>query len=298
MNAPVVVVHGGAGRVEDERLDAHVAGCGVAAEAGLRALQETGDPVAAAQAAVEIMESDPQYNAGTGGCLTRDGTLELDAALMRGADLAAAALASMPPFEHPIAIARALLERADPDDPSKAPVMLCAEGAAAFARAAGFAPSADMITERAKERLAKWRAGQVGAGWAGGTVGAVAYVDGRVAAATSTGGTVGKWPGRIGDSPILGAGTWADDRSAACSATGIGEGILRHGLARVACERAAQSEDANAAGQAVLEDFAARVRGSGGFIVVTADGRVGLARNTRTMSHAIARAGEPVRTGS
>lgn len=261
---------------------AHVAGCERAAAAGFEILRDGGSALDAVQRAVQVLEDDPLYNAGTGGSLTRAGTLELDAALMDGATLRAGAVCALRPFPSPIAIARRVL-----DDGQH--VLLAAEGAAAFAREHGFEPSDAMITDKARERLQRWRDGQVGEGWAGGTVGAVACDgQGHVAAATSTGGTVGKRPGRVGDSPILGAGTWADDETGACSATGVGEAILRVGLARVACEAAAS--DPQAAVRAALARLEARVGGEAGLILVTSDGRVGVARNTETMSHAIARA--------
>ncbi|MBX3251780.1 MAG: isoaspartyl peptidase/L-asparaginase, partial [Myxococcales bacterium] len=257
----VLVVHGGAGRVDPSVRAAHVAGCERAAAAGFEVLRGGGSALDAVQRAVQVLEDDPLYNAGTGGSLTRAGTLELDAALMDGASLRAGAVCALPPFPSPIAIARRVLEDGQH-------VLLAAEGAAAFAREQGFATSDAMITDKARERLERWRAGQVGEGWAGGTVGAVAC-DGRghVAAATSTGGTVGKRPGRVGDSPILGAGTWADDETGACSATGVGEAILRVGLARVACEGAAT--DAQAAVERALARLEARVGGEAGLILVT-----------------------------
>ncbi len=284
MSEPVVVAHGGAGRVPKERLDAHVAGVAAAAEAGLAVLQAGGSALDAAQRTVEVMEADPLYNAGTGGSLTEAGTLELDASLMEGASLRAGAICCLPPFLHPIRVARAVL-----DDGRH--VMLAAEGAALFAEAAGFERSTTdaMVTESARERLERWRGGRVGEGWAGGTVGAVVS-DGRghVAAATSTGGTVGKRVGRVGDTPIIGAGTWADDVSGACSCTGIGEAILRVALARDACERLRQM-DAGASADLAIRSFGERVAGEGGLILVAPDGSVGIARNTETMSHAIAR---------
>ena len=290
MSGPVVVAHGGAGRVPSERLEAHVDGVAAAAEAGLAVMLAGGSALDAVQATVEAMESDPLYNAGTGGSLTEAGTLELDASLMEGAFLRGGAVCSLPPFEHPIRIARALLE-------DGRHVMLCAEGAAAFAESVGIAPSTleAMRTAAALERLERWKAGGVGEGWAGGTVGAVACDGkGRVAAATSTGGTVGKRIGRVGDTPILGAGTWADDRTAACSCTGIGEAILRFGLARDTCERAREAT-AQAAASAALGAFGERVSGEGGLILVTPGGEVGIARNTETMSHAVARPGSTIK---
>lgn len=284
MSEPVVVAHGGAGRVAKGRLEEHVAGVATAAEAGLAVLMAGGSVLDAAQRAVEVMEADPLYNAGTGGSLTDAGTLELDASLMEGAGLRAGAICCLPPFLHPIRVARGVL-----DDGRH--VMLAAEGAARFAEAAGFERSTEavMVTASARERLERWREGRVGEGWAGGTVGAVVS-DGRghVAAATSTGGTVGKRVGRVGDTPIVGAGTWADDRSGACSCTGIGEAILRFALARDACERLRQTDAATCAEEAIAA-FGERVAGEGGLILVAPDGSVGIARNTETMSHAVAR---------
>ena len=280
MRIPVVVVHGGAGRVDPEHLEAHVAGCARAAKIGLEALLSGGSVVDAVQAAVEDFELDPLYNAGRGGSLSASESLELDAAIMEGKDLRAGAICVLPPYPHPIRVARALMDQGRH-------VMLGGEGAAAFAESLGMERDPSMITERARQRLAKHRAGQVGEGWAGGTVGAVASDGTHVAAATSTGGTVGAAPGRIGDSPILGAGTWADDATGACSATGVGEPILRFGLARWACERAAAG--AQRAADDALAAMQTRVGGEAGLILVRANGDAGVARTTTTMSHAIAR---------
>lgn len=277
---PVVVVHGGAGRVDPKHLDAHVAGCARAAKAGLEAMLQGGSVLDAVQAAVEDLELDPLYNAGHGGSLTSAGTLELDAAIMHGETLRAGAICVLPPYPHPIRIARALMDR-------NRHVMLGGSGAAQFAESLGLQRDPTMITDRARARLAKLQAGEVGEGWAGGTVGAVASDGTHVAAATSTGGTVGAAPGRIGDSPILGGGTWADNQSGACSATGIGEPILRFGLARYVCERA--SGGAQTAAAQALQAMQSRVGGEAGLILVTPDGDVGVARTTTTMSHAIAR---------
>ena len=277
---PVVVVHGGAGRVDPERLEAHVAGCARAARIGLERLLAGGSVIDAVQASVEDLELDPLYNAGRGGSLSATGALELDASIMEGEGLRAGAVAVLPPYPHPIRVARALMD-------SGKHVMLGGAGAGEFARSLGMQLDPSMITERARERLAEHLAGRVGEGWAGGTVGAVASDGTHVAAATSTGGTVGALPGRIGDSPILGAGNWADDRTGACSATGVGEPILRFGLARYVCERA--SAGAQRAADDALAAMQARVGGEAGLILVTAAGDVGVARTTTTMSHAIAR---------
>jgi len=268
-------------------------GCRQAAELGLRLLEEGESPLTAAQRAVEYMEDDPLFNAATGGALTSDGTLELDASLMDGTTMRAGAVCALPPHKNPIRIARAVLE-----DGSH--VLYAAEGAARFALTAGFEPASaeTMVTESARNRLELHRKGQVEESWAGGTVGAVAYADGHVAAATSTGGTVGSHPGRVGDSPVLGAGTYADDEAGGCSATGIGEDILRACLVMRTMALMEGGVDAQAAADEAMRVFQERFAGSGGIIVLDREGRDGIRWNTATMSHAVARAGEPTRCGS
>lgn len=290
---PVVVVHGGAGHVAIERRARHRHGCELAASAGLAILRSGGTALDAAVEAVRVMEDDPVFNAGTGGSLTSLGTLELDAAVMEGATLRAGGVCALPPFVDPIAIARAVLD--DRHD------LYAGAGAARFAEAHGFMPAdpGSMITEHALARLERWRTGHVGEGWAGGTVGAVVCdAESHVAAATSTGGTIGKEPGRVGDSPIIGAGTYADDAAGAVSATGIGETILRGCLASEVCSRMRAGKPAPQATKLTLVELEARVGLSGGLIVVDALGDVGIERNTETMSHAVARLGERVRGGS
>ena len=290
---PVVLVHGGAGDVPEASRAAHAEGCRIAAAAGLARLLETGSSLEAAMRAVEVLEDDPRYNAGTGACLDEHGELALDASIMEGTSLRAGAVCAMPPFTSPIRIARAVLE-------DGRHVLYAGEGAARFAEARGFrrADPAAMITDAARERLANVLAGRAERGWAGGTVGAVACdAEGRVAAATSTGGMVGKRAGRVGDSPILGAGTYADDESGAASATGEGEAVLRLVLTRHVCALLRAGASPEEAARAGIDRLGARLGASGGLIVVDAKGRVGHARNTQTMSWGLARAGEAPTAG-
>lgn len=290
---PVVLVHGGAGDVPEAVRAAHAEGCRAAAAAGLRALLETGSALDAVVRAVEVLEDDPKYNAGTGACLTEEGTIELDAAVMEGGSLRGGAVCALPPFQNPVRVARAVLEEGRH-------VLYAGEGAARFARAHGFSPAGaqSMITDKARERLASVLAGRAERGWAGGTVGAVACDrEGRVAAATSTGGMVGKRVGRVGDSPILGAGTFADDESGAASATGTGEAIHRFGLTRYVCDLLRAGLTAQQAADVAIARFGARVAGSGGLIVVDPRGGVGIARNTVTMSWGCARDGADATSG-
>lgn len=291
---PVVLVHGGAGDVPETSRAAHAEGCRVAAAEGLRALLETGSPLEAVVRAVEVLEDDPKYNAGTGACLTEEGSIELDASVMEGTSMRGGAVCALPPFRSPVRIARAVLEEGRH-------VLYAAGGAARFAEAHGFVPAdpASMITDKARERLASVLAGRADRGWAGGTVGAVACDrEGRVAAATSTGGMVAKRIGRVGDSPILGAGTFADDESGASSATGQGEAIHRFGLTRYVCDLLRAGLGAQQAADVAIARFGARVAGSGGLIVVDARGGVGIARNTATMSWGCAREGADPECGS
>jgi beta-aspartyl-peptidase (threonine type) len=290
--APIVLVHGGAGDVADGRLAEHEAHAGRAAEAGLAVLERGGTALEAVVAAVAVMEADPLFNAGTGASLTEAGTLELDASVMEGTSRRAGAVAALPPFEHPIRIAEKVLEEGRH-------VLYAGEGARAFAVRAGFSPAdpAAMITDASRKRLSEVLSGRASEGWAGGTVGAVACDErGRVAAATSTGGTVAKAIGRVGDTPIVGAGTYADDALGACSATGIGETILRSCLSARAVDRLA-SEDPEEASKRAIGIFAERFSGSGGIILVDRAGRIGIAKNTRTMTYAFAKRGARTTTG-
>ena len=279
-----VLIHGGAGDVRAEAIARHLDGCRAAAEAAAAVLRAGGDALDAVQRAVEILEDDPCFNAGTGACLTADGEIELDAVLMEGAGLRAGGVCALPPFRHPIAIARAALE-------DGAHVLYAGAGAARFATSMGFAPASagEMITAAARARLEAVRTTGEGGGWAGGTVGAVARdARGCVAAATSTGGRVNKRAGRVGDSPILGAGTYADDESGACSVTGDGEAVMRLCLAKTATDWMRDGVHPEEAARASIRRLETRARGTGGIILVDGVGRLGFARNTRTMTWAAA----------
>lgn len=292
-----IVVHGGAGDVAAERRPLHVAGCERAAAAGAEILAAGGSALDAVQRAVEVLEDDPVFNAGTGACLNADGTIELDASIMDGTRLRGGGVCALPPFLHPIAIARRVLD-------TTRHVLLAGEGAARFATEHGFArvDVASMTTEHARAQWEAARAKEAPAPWAGGTVGGVAKdVHGAVAAATSTGGMVNKIAGRFGDSPILGAGTYADDRSGACSTTGHGEAMMRVLLAKaivdglssgVRCQAGAEGtftshdDRAEQSAREALTMLRDRTNENAGAIVVTPDGSLGMARTTAAMSWA------------
>jgi L-asparaginase / beta-aspartyl-peptidase len=277
-----ILVHGGAGDVPQDRVQLHVAGCERAAAAGAEVLAKGGSALDAVQRAVEVLEDDPLFNAGTGACLNEEGHLELDASIMNGEDLRAGAVCALPAFRHPIAIARKVMSETRH-------LLLAGTGAVRFAIDHGFerAPELDMITELSRKKWDAARAKDAAESWAGGTVGAVARdARGHVAAATSTGGMVNKKVGRVGDSPIIGAGTYADDEAGACSTTGHGEAMMRVCLAKTAVDEMRAKQSAKQAACTAIERMERRTNETGGAILVTPDGGLGLARTTRTMSWA------------
>lgn len=277
-----MLVHGGAGAVPPEKRERHREGCVAAAEAAAACLARGGSALDAVEIATRALEDDPVFNAGRGGCLNEDGAVELDAAIMDGRTLRAGAVCAIEGFAAPIAIARKVLE-------DGRHVLYAAGGAAAFARAAGFEPVApgELVTEAATLALARVRAGVAPSAWAGGTVGAVARdATGATAAATSTGGIIAKRRGRVGDSPILGAGTYADDEGGAVSATGAGESILRLGVGFAVVDRLRLGAPPDAACREVLARLSHRLDATAGVIAVSKAGRLGWARTTGTMSYA------------
>lgn len=276
-----VLVHGGAGDVPLERRAAHAAGCEAAAKAAGEQLAKGASALNAAICAVQYLEDDPLFNAGTGGALNERGELELDASIMCGNTLQAGAVSALRGYKNPVHIAHAALKHGEH-------VFYTAEGAALFAERRGFktVDEAQLITRQAKEKLRETLASGSAKHWAGGTVGAVVRdAFGHLAAATSTGGTLGKHPGRVGDSPIIGAGAYADDTLGAASATGHGEGILR---AVTSFRATAQIANRGVEGAAttLVEELNTRWSSPAGLILVGPDGCLGWARSTATMSWA------------
>jgi len=277
-----IVVHGGAGLVEPAREAACVAGCEAAVRAGLAVLGGGGSAVDAVVAAVRVLEDDPEFNAGVGCVLARDGTPELDAAIMDGANLGFGAVGAVPLLRRPIDLARAVL--ADGEH-----ALLVGDAAWEFARERGFSPASvdELVTPRARERLARALArGRSQDQGPRGTVGACAIdLAGHVAAATSTGGLVGKRRGRVGDTPLPGCGTYADDLGGAASATGHGESIMRVTLTRQVVDRLRAGAGAQEAAQAALADLAARIGAEAGVIVVDRGGGVAAPHLSPDMPH-------------
>ncbi|HUJ28696.1 MAG TPA: isoaspartyl peptidase/L-asparaginase [Myxococcales bacterium] len=289
---PAVVVHGGAGTPPGADPRPYFEGTRRAAAAGLRVLLQGGSALDAAQAAAVVLEDDPLFNAGTGAALTSAGEAELDASCMDGTTLRAGAVACVKTVKNPILAARRVCD----DTPH---VLMCGLGAEAFARECGIVeiPNAMLITQR---QLDRWRELHAEAQIMGadavrkklGTIGAVAVDSkGHVAACTSTGGTMYKRPGRVGDTPIIGAGTYADDGEAAASSTGLGEAILKVTMARAACVRVREGASPRQAAVDAVGLLRERAHGEGGIIVAGPDGRLGWACNTPRMSRALIRAG-------
>ena len=270
----VLAIHGGAGPAPDDpdvaagRWPRQASGLAAALRAGLAVLSDGGPALDAVVAAVATLEDDEQWNAGRGAALTAAGTVEMDAAVADGASGLFGGVAAVTGIRHPVLAARAVM-----DDGRH--VLLAGAGGEAFAREIGlaFEPGHWFVTDRRRRDLARRLANGGPAPSGGSTVGAVARdVDGHLAAATSTGGRTGQLPGRIGDSPVPGAGTWADDATCALSATGIGEAFLRAAFGHeVDARLRLEGADLEAACRAALEAVAA-AGGDGGCIALTADG--------------------------
>jgi L-asparaginase / beta-aspartyl-peptidase len=308
-----LAVHGGAGalsraQLSAEREQAYRHGLAAALSAGQAVLEAHGCALDAVQAAVTILEDDELFNAGHGAVLTADGTVELDAAIMDGTQLRAGAVALVRRVKNPVQLARRILE----ESPH---VFLAAQGAEHYARELGLSMVANeyFITAYRQQQLAALqqqaahsasavdRRGALDVATVDetpfGTVGAVARDrTGRLAAATSTGGTAGKRAGRIGDSPVIGAGTYADDRSCAVSTTGHGEWFLR---TVQAYDIAARLRYAGATlTQATTEAIAHRLPSlgaAGGLIAVDSQGEIAICYNTPAMFRASVRSGEAAR---
>ncbi|WP_294322515.1 isoaspartyl peptidase/L-asparaginase [uncultured Sphingomonas sp.] len=271
-----LLVHGGAGILTRETVSAETdaaarAGLDAALAAGEAVLTAGGAAIDAVEAAVRVLEDDPTFNSGRGAVFTFDGTIELDAAIMDGRDRSAGAVAGVTCSRHPVTLARAVKDHSPH-------VLLAGKGADIFAAEQGVeAADADwFMTHERRAQLDAMKANPDG--WFDvdmkyGTVGAVAVdAAGHVAAATSTGGVTGKRWGRIGDSPLIGAGTYADDRACAMSATGSGEFFIRMGVGHeIAARIRFAGESIRTAADTVLAETQA-MGGTGGVIVVGPDG--------------------------
>jgi beta-aspartyl-peptidase (threonine type) len=287
----VLVVHGGAWSIPDDAIEAHLSGVNQALAEGWRVLEGGGKALDAVQAAIVAMEEDETFDAGRGSFLTRDGRVQLDALMMDGATMRAGGVGCVERIRNPIRAARLVLD----DSPH---VYFVGEGAERFAQEHGMAlcRNEELVIEREVKRLKaaqeKEAAGHPDLTFAGpqtshDTVGAVALdANGNIAAGTSTGGTLNKAPGRVGDSSLIGCGCYADNLSAAASCTGWGEPIMKLVLAKWAADRVRSGGAPDAVASEAVEYLKRRLQGHGGIILLDARGRFGIAHNTPRMAWA------------
>lgn len=314
-----IVVHGGAGVIERSQLKpeqekAYREALARVAETGAKVLKEGGSALDAIEASIHLLEDDPLFNAGRGAVFTAEGRNELDSSIMDGKSLAAGAVAGVTRTRHPISLARAVMEKSPH-------VMLIGEGADGFSKSQGLeqVEPGYFFTERrwrSLENFLKANNLPVPAKPEGsdrpdpanglahdegkhGTVGVVALdAQGNVAAGTSTGGTTGKRWGRVGDSPIIGAGTYASNSSCAVSATGTGEYFIRLTVARDICALVElKGMSLQAAADEVVQKRLTALGGDGGIIAVAPDGQIAWSYNTSGMYRASAAEGKPVTVG-
>jgi beta-aspartyl-peptidase (threonine type) len=312
-HSPTLLVHGGAWAIPADAAAAHEAGVRQALEAGFDVLARAGSALDAVEAAVTILEDDPTFDAGRGSFLTSNGRVQLDALLMDGGRMKAGGVACVERLRNPIKAARLVLEKSQH-------VYFVGAGAEEFAHAHGMEliENGELVLDRERERLALAQARQA-AGFADrtfsgavliddkspetavsnepdstgfgshDTVGAVA-LDGRgnLAAATSTGGTLNKTPGRVGDSSLIGCGCYADNLSGAVSLTGWGEPIMKLVLGKWATDRVAAGTAPELAAREAISYLYNRLGGHGGIILLGPDGRFGLAHNTPAMAWGLA----------
>ncbi|NXH45547.1 ASGL1 asparaginase, partial [Dicaeum eximium] len=282
---PVIVVHGGAGRIFKEREEGCRAGVVRAALRGYRVLKQGGSAVDAVEEAVRSMEDDPHFNAGCGSVLNEKGEVEMDAIIMDGKNLDSGAVSAVKCIANPIKLARLVMEKTKH-------MLLTDHGAHLFAQAMGIPeiPGEKLITQRSRER---WKKNlepdsnpeefQKDLG----TVGAVAIdSEGNVACATSTGGLSNKLIGRVGDTACIGSGGYADNHSGATSTTGHGESIMKVVLARLILYRMEQGMSPEVAADTALDYMKTRVGGLGGVIVVNKAGEWAARFSTKQMSWA------------
>jgi beta-aspartyl-peptidase (threonine type) len=303
---PSLIVHGGAWDIPDESVEACKTGCQRALSAGWSILDRGGSALDAVEAAVVILEDDPVFDAGFGSHLTLDGHVECDAIIMDGATLRAGSVATLRRIRNPVRLARQVLENCSH-------MMLVADGAERFAIQQGLplcAPE-ELISDSERDAWLKCRNSKHAAshhrGHEQGTVGAVALdSDGHLFAATSTGGTCCKLPGRVGDSPLIGCGCYADAQAGGVSCTGYGEAIMKVVMAKTAADflrhpvgsdpnpspsilpMPSTPDVASLAAREAVSILAARTHATGGLILLDRNGNPGFAFNTPRMAYAYA----------
>ena len=310
---PILLVHGGAWAIPASDAPAHEAGVRSALEGGFAVLSQGGSALNAVEAAVVILENDPTFDAGRGSFLTSDGRVQLDALLMDGGRMKAGGVACVERIRNPILAARLVLEQSPH-------VYFVGAGAESFAATHGMSliDNRDLVLNRERDRLTaaqtRQAAGLADETFSGhmhrddkspetavraphvettelshDTVGAVALdANGNLAAGTSTGGTLNKTPGRVGDSSLIGCGCYADNLSAAVSLTGWGEPIMKLVLGKWATDRVAAGSAPEFAAREAISYLFNRLGGHGGIILLGPDGRFGIAHNTPAMAWGLA----------
>jgi beta-aspartyl-peptidase (threonine type) len=291
---PVLVVHGGAWAIPDDMVDAHLNGVRNAMAAGWKVLERGGTALDAVEEAVVILENDETFDAGRGSFLNRDGRVQMDALIMDGDTLRAGGVGCVERIANPVRAARKIL--------SESPhVYFVAEGAERFAAEHGIplCKNEDLVIPREVERLREYqarpedqKADLFAPTISHDTVGAVALDrDGNIAAATSTGGTLDKAPGRLGDSSLIGCGCYADNKSAAASTTGWGEPIMKLVLAKWAADRCAAGNMPEWVAAEAINYLESRLNGHGGMILLNSGGHFGIFHNTPRMAWAVRKSG-------
>ncbi len=302
MSEPIILVHGGAWAIPDDACQAHQQGVEMAADAGWHALAKGASSLQAVEEAVAVLEDNDTFDSGRGAFLNRDGRVQLDALIMDGATLKAGGVGCVERLRNPVRAARVVLEKSPH-------IYFVAEGAERFASEHGIPliDNSELVLPREVERwknAAEQRYLSVPAEFAGGlaeleaddqspqfdshdTVGAVALdAKGNIAAATSTGGTLNKAPGRVGDSSLIGCGCYADNESAAASTTGWGEPMMKLVFAKWAADRVSPDMPPELVAPASIEYLHRRLNGHGGIILLDRRGRIGMAHNTPRMAWA------------
>ncbi|HLF14171.1 MAG TPA: isoaspartyl peptidase/L-asparaginase [Bacteroidota bacterium] len=284
-----MVIHGGAWNIPDSLLDAHRNGCAAAIGKGWNILSSGGTAIDAVEQAVRVMEADGTFDAGRGAHLNADGHVELDASIMEGHSYRCGAVAAVRRVMHPITLARKIMEESEH-------ILLVGQGAERFAVSAGIrlCRESELVTDRER---ALWKSVNAKSGFRskhafskhpGDTVGAVA-VDrsGNICVGTSTGGTLNKYPGRVGDSPLIGCGSYAENGIGGVSTTGWGEGMIKVVLAKTVIDHMdANEKDPQKAAEFGIDLLHKKVDGRGGVIVLNYEGRVGVSFSTPRMAFA------------
>ena len=291
-----LIVHGGAWNIPDEQCEAHLNGVRLAVEKIAPVLENGLTALDAVEQAVNILEADPTFDAGRGAFLNDQGEIELDAMIMDGQQLDYGAVAAVQNLLHPVSLARKIMEQSEH-------CLLVGSGAQCFARKIKFPEVAteELLTERELDyfrqikKLPDFKTHHPFESNPMDTVGAVAMDQwGNIAAATSTGGTPRKLAGRVGDSPLIGAGAYADNLSGGVSATGWGESIMKVLLSKTVCD-AFLEVSAEEAARRSIQLLETRVKGLGGVIGINSQGIYAFAHNTKRMAHAFVEADGKVR---